>query len=150
MSNYDYQRHAVLFVEPSAEIRLYFNRLFSSRFRVFEAKTGGEALQRFREHAHEIAILIYEQGMTLRSDFRDIENIRQNFPNVICIASVEFLDVDLAIRAVSRSEIYRYLIKPWDVSEFEIALRNAMEMYIITAERDDLLKKLQEVQKPET
>lgn len=137
--NYDYQRHAILFVDDEANSRKYFQRLFGRKFRIYEAEDGVEALKVFREHASEIGIIVTDQRMPNETGVGFLSKIAADYPDVIKILSTAYADIDAAIGSVNQGGIFRYITKPWDIPELEITLRRAMEFYIVKRERDALL-----------
>lgn len=137
--NYDYQRHAILFVDDEATSRKYFKRLFGRKFRIYEAEDGVEALKVFREHANEIGIIVTDQRMPNETGVGFLSKIADEYPDVIKILSTAYADIDAAIGSVNQGGIFRYITKPWDINELEITLRRAMEFYIVKRERDSLL-----------
>ncbi len=136
---YDYQRHAILFVDDEANSRKYFNRLFGRKFRIYEAEDGVEALKVFRAHANEIGIIVTDQRMPNETGVGFLSKIAAEYPDVIKILSTAYADIDAAIGSVNQGGIFRYITKPWDIPELEITLRRAMEFYIVKRERDALL-----------
>ncbi len=136
---YDYQRHAILFVDDEANSRKYFKRLFGRKFRIYEAEDGVEALKVFREHANEIGIIVTDQRMPNETGVGFLSKIAADYPDVIKILSTAYADIDAAIGSVNQGGIFRYITKPWDIPELEITLRRAMEFYIVKRERDALL-----------
>jgi hypothetical protein len=56
------------------------------------------------------------------------------------ILSTAFADIDTAIDSVNKGGVYRYVTKPWDVGDFEVTLRRAMEYFLLQAERDALIQ----------
>ncbi len=136
---YDYQRHAILFVDDEANSRKYFKRLFGSKFRILEAEDGVQALQVFRENAKDIGIIVTDQRMPNDTGVGFLSKIAADYPDVIKILSTAYADIDAAIGSVNQGGIFKYITKPWDIPELEITLRRAMEFYIIKRERDALL-----------
>lgn len=136
---YDYQRHAILFVDDEANSRKYFQRLFGRKFRILEAADGVEALEIFRTHASEIGIVVTDQRMPNETGVGFLSKIAPSHPDVIKILSTAYTDIDAAIGSVNHGGIFRYITKPWDIPELEITLRRAMEFYIVKRERDSLL-----------
>ncbi len=136
---YDYQRHAILFVDDEANSRKYFQRLFGRKFRILEAEDGVEALSVFRAHADEIGIIVTDQRMPNETGVGFLSKIASDYPDVIKILSTAYADIDAAIGSVNQGGIFRYITKPWDIPELEITLRRAMEFYIIKQERDALM-----------
>ncbi len=136
---YDYQRHAILFVDDEANSRKYFQRLFGRKFRILEAEDGVQALSVFRDHADEIGIIVTDQRMPNETGVGFLSKIAGDYPDVIKILSTAYADIDAAIGSVNQGGIFRYVTKPWDIPELEITLRRAMEFYIIKRERDALM-----------
>jgi len=136
---YDYQRHAILFVDDEANSRKYFQRLFGRKFRILEAEDGVEALKVFRANSSDIGIIVTDQRMPNETGVGFLSKIAGDYPDVIKILSTAYADIDAAIGSVNQGGIFRYITKPWDIPELEITLRRAMEFYIVKRERDALL-----------
>ena len=136
---YDYQRYAILFVDDEDKIRKYFRRLYGDIFRIYEASDGVEALKVFNEHADEIGVIVTDQRMPNETGVEFLAKVATNYPDVIKILSTAYSDLDAAIGSVNKGGIYRYITKPWEVSEFEVTLRRAMEFYMVRNERNHLM-----------
>ncbi|MDB6079587.1 MAG: response regulator [Akkermansiaceae bacterium] len=137
--SYDYQKYAILFVDDEEKTRKYFRRLYGETFRILEAGDGVEALAVFREHASEIGIIVTDQRMPNETGVGFLSKISDQWPDVIKILSTAYSDLDAAIGSVNRGGIYRYITKPWEVTEFEVTLRRAMEFFIIKHELNMLM-----------
>lgn len=137
--NYDYQRYAILFVDDEEKTRKYFRRLYGETFRILEASDGVEALSVFRAHAAEIGIIITDQRMPNETGVGFLAKISDQYPDVVKILSTAYADLDDAINSVNKGGIYRYITKPWEVSELEVTLRRAMEFFIVKRERNSLM-----------
>ena len=136
---YDYQRHAILFVDDEEKSRKYFKRLFGTKFRILEAEDGVQALKVFHENANDIAIIVTDQRMPNETGVGFLSKIAGDYPDVIKILSTAYADIDAAIGSVNKGGIFRYITKPWDIPELEITLRRAMEFFIVKRERDSLM-----------
>lgn len=137
--NYDYQRFAILFVDDEEKTRKYFRRLYGETFRILEASDGVEALSVFRAHAAEIGIIVTDQRMPNETGVGFLAKISDQYPDVVKILSTAYSDLDAAIGSVNKGGIYRYITKPWEVSEFEVTLRRAMEFYLVKRELNGLM-----------
>jgi CheY-like chemotaxis protein len=136
---YDYRRFAVLFVDDEEKARKYFRRLFGDTFRVLEASDGNEASEVFRSRPGEIGVIVADQRLPDETGSAFLARLGENAENVVKILSVAYSDLDSAIDAVNRGGVHRYLTKPWDIPELELALKRAMEFFIVRHERDALL-----------
>ncbi|MCW1884740.1 response regulator [Luteolibacter flavescens] len=137
--NYDYQRYAILFVDDEDKTRKYFRRLYGETFRILEAADGLEALSVFRAHASEIGIIVTDQRMPNETGVGFLAKITDQYPDVVKILSTAYSDLDAAINSVNKGGIYRYITKPWEVSELEVTLRRAMEFYLVKRELNGLM-----------
>ena len=134
MSEPDYKQYAILFVDDEVKSRKYFRRLYGGTFRILEASDGVEALAVFKEHAPEIGLVVTDQRMPNGSGVGFLAQIADDSPDVVKILSTAYSDLDAAIRAVNEGGIYRYITKPWELSELEVTLRRAMESFIAKRE----------------
>ena len=139
IDEYDYQRYAILFVDDEANTRKYFRRLFADKFRILEAEDGVQALAVFRQHAHEIGIIVTDQRMPNETGVGFLSKITAEYPDIIKILSTAYSDIDAAIGSVNQGGIFRYMTKPWDIPQLEVTLRRAMEFFTVKRERDALL-----------
>lgn len=137
--NYDYQRFAILFVDDEEKTRKYFRRLYGETFRILEASDGVEALSVFRAHAAEIGIIVTDQRMPNETGVGFLSKISDEWPDVVKILSTAYSDLDAAISSVNKGGIYRYITKPWEVTEFEVTLRRAMEFFLVKRELNGLM-----------
>ena len=119
--------------------RKAFRRLFGEKFRILEAEDGVEALVVFRQHAHEIGIIVTDQRMPNETGVGFLSKIAADYPDIIKILSTAYSDIDAAIGSVNLGGIFRYLSNPWDIPQLEITLRYAMEFFTVKRERDALL-----------
>ena len=132
------QLPALLFVDDEVKTCRHFNRLFSNRFRILIAHDGIEAMELFREHHEDIGIIMTDQRMPNGSGTEFLQQAAALKPSVKRILSTAYANVDSAIDAVNNGGIYRYITKPWEVSELEVTLLRAMELYLVETERETL------------
>jgi FixJ family two-component response regulator len=138
--NTDLQKHLVLFVDDEDKTRKYFKRLFGDTFRIIIASDGIEALQVLKENLAEVGVIVTDQKMPNETGVAFLEKAVALKPSLVRILSTAYADIEAAIDAVNKGGVYRYVTKPWDVADFEVTLRRAMEYYILQNERDDLVR----------
>ena len=132
------QLPALLFVDDEVKTCRHFTRLFSSKFRILIAHDGIEAMEVFREQHEDIGIIMTDQRMPNGSGTEFLQKAAALKPSVKRILSTAYANVDSAIEAVNSGGIYRYITKPWEVSELEVTLMRAMELYLVETERESL------------
>lgn len=137
---YDYKKYAILYVDDEERSLKYFERIFGKDFKVMTAPNAAEAWKIIEENNEEIGVLLTDQRMPVETGTKLLEKVRLAHPRITRILITAFSDISAAIEAVNNGAIYRYLSKPWDTTELEMALRRALEFYIVQTERDMLLK----------
>ena len=138
-NHYNYKKFAILYVDDEEKSLTNFARAFGEQFRVFTAVTAIEGFKLLQKHGDEIGLLMTDQRMPGEKGVWLLERARQFRPRVLRILVTAFADMDAAIAAVNSGAIYKYVSKPWDPPQLELTLRQAMEFFLVQAERDQLL-----------
>src|SRR6266516_3054560 len=136
---YDYKKFAILYVDDEEKSLKYFTRAFVDQFRILTAVNAQEGLKLLEEHKDEIGLLMTDQRMPGEKGVWLLEKARQLRPRIIRILATAFSDMEAAIAAVNTGAIYRYVTKPWDPEQMEQTLKRAMEFFLVSRERDQLL-----------
>ena len=136
---YDYKKFAILYVDDEEKSLKYFERAFGDDFRVLTASNAQDGLKLLTQHADEIGLLLTDQRMPGEKGVWLLEHARQLRPGILRILVTAYSDFDAAIAAVNSGAIYKYIGKPWDPPQLEQTLRQALEFFMVQAERDQLL-----------
>ncbi|HSQ85193.1 MAG TPA: hypothetical protein VLM43_10765, partial [Desulfobacterales bacterium] len=51
-------------------------------------------------------------------------------------------DINLAIRAINETGVYKFLLKPWDDIDFKNTIKRTLESLQVIKERDELIRKV--------
>jgi two-component system probable response regulator PhcQ len=138
-NHYDYKKFAILYVDDEEKSLKYFARAFGDDFRVFTAANAQDGFKLLEQHADEIGLLMTDQRMPNEKGVWLLERARQFRPRILRILVTAYSDFDAAIAAVNSGSIYKYINKPWDPAQLELALRQALEFFMVQSERDQLL-----------
>jgi two-component system probable response regulator PhcQ len=136
---YNYKKFAILYVDDEEKSLTNFSRAFGDQFRILTASNAQEGLKLLEKNADEIGLLMTDQRMPGEKGVWLLERARKLRPNMIRVLVTAYADMDAAIDAVNSGAIYKYVSKPWDPPQLELTLRQAMEFYLVQAERDQLL-----------
>ncbi|HEV2693116.1 MAG TPA: hybrid sensor histidine kinase/response regulator [Verrucomicrobiae bacterium] len=139
-NQYDYKKFAVLYVDDEERSLTNFARAFGDEFRIFTAPNAQAGFKIFEQHADEIGILMTDQRMPGEKGVWLLERARQLRPRVLRILVTAFADMDAAIAAVNTGAIYKYVSKPWDPQQLDMTLKQGLEFFLVSAERDQLLR----------
>jgi two-component system probable response regulator PhcQ len=137
---YDYKKFAVLYVDDEEKSLKYFARAFEDHFRIFTANNAQDGLKQIQQYGEEIGVLMTDQRMPGEKGIWLLEQSRQLQPNVIRILATAFADMESAIAAVNTGAIYKYVTKPWDPDQMEQTLKHSLEFFMVSRERDQLLR----------
>jgi DNA-binding NtrC family response regulator len=114
----------VLFVDDEAAIRNSMRRLFrGSGFRVLESGDGGEALKILQEE--EVSVLVSDNRMPGMRGVELLSRVRQVSPDTVSILFTGYPDLSMAVDAINRGEVFRFLLKPWEDEEILRAVKEA-------------------------
>lgn len=136
----DYRRDAILVVDDEVENLDAFTLNFGRKFLLRTASGGAEALEIARQE--NIAVAVADQRMPLMSGTRFLEELRKIRPHAVRMILTGYTDLESVISAINQGEIHRYITKPWEASELEVVLRNAIDHYRRGTEHRRRLKEL--------
>ncbi len=133
-------RSLVLFVDDQAVARKYFSMMFSQEYEVLTASNAEEAWRKIQRIGERIAVIITDQRMEPHTGVELLQAVRRSHPNIVRLLTTSYGDLDAAIEAVRSGEIYAYVYKPWNIEEFSLDIRRAVELHHLQKERDRLAR----------
>jgi putative nucleotidyltransferase with HDIG domain len=118
----------VLFVDDEANILSAIERLFVERdFRLLTADCAEQAFALLR--TLDISVLVSDHRMPGMSGIDLLARSSQVSPDTIQVLMTAFADLQTAVAAINRSEIFRFVAKPWDNEELQLVVRECLERY---------------------
>ncbi|MDH3326576.1 MAG: response regulator [Gammaproteobacteria bacterium] len=135
-----FNRNAILFVDDEDKALKYFNRAFTTEFKIITANSVDQAIDILATQHSEIAILVTDQRMPEKTGVELLKHTREFYPEIIRILTTAYSNLESAIDAVNSGEIFRYITKPWDIRNLRGELISALSYYEIKHERNLLLK----------
>jgi thioredoxin reductase (NADPH) len=93
---------------------------YSDRFRIIEADSGQQALDRLKQmslHNEPAALLLADEQMPEMNGSEFLNEARDLYPTAKRILLITYADTHAAIQAITTACIYYYLMKPWDPPE---------------------------------
>lgn len=95
-----------------------------------------QALERARECAFDLVISDYR--MPVMDGVAFLEALRELQPQIARLILSGYADLGAMIGAINRARIFRFIAKPWDPLELEIAIRQALEHRDLLIENQSL------------
>jgi diguanylate cyclase (GGDEF)-like protein len=131
---------SLLVVDDEPSILDTLKILLNSEFEVFTAD-GAEAAQRcFAQQ--EIDILLTDQKMPRVSGVQLLEWVKEHHPKTVRLMMTGFAELEETISAINRGQVFRFLLKPWQVDNLLEVLRTAAKNFILERSHEQLLDEL--------
>ncbi|MBM3838091.1 MAG: response regulator [Verrucomicrobia bacterium] len=132
--------YGILYVDDEAMSLKYFEKQFSADFNVHTASNAAEAWEIVQREQGKIGVVMSDQRMPGQTGVQLLEKVRHHFSEVIRILVTAYSDIDSAVAGINASGIYKYISKPWDVTDLKFTLLRVLEFYGVLKERDQLLR----------
>ena len=129
----------ILFVDDEEMARKYFAKGLEKNFNILTAESVDEAKKIIEEKHNEIAVVITDQRMPGGNGVKLLQYLRENYPPIIRLLTTAYSDLTDAIDCVNKGEILRYIQKPWDYDMLKHELGQAIDLFEIKKERNELL-----------
>jgi diguanylate cyclase (GGDEF)-like protein len=134
----------VLVVDDEPYILVALSALLKSAgYEVLTADCG-EAAQRlfFR---HPINIILSDQKMPKMTGIELLEWVRLNHPKTVRLLMTGFAELEDAVEAINRGQVFRYLFKPWKVEQLEETMETAARTFHLERRQEELLGQLKKI-----
>lgn len=130
----------ILLVDDDPLLLECLRRVHGASFDIVTAQ-GGRAALRILELDGPFAVVVVDRQMPEMDGVKVLEQLRRICPDTVRIMLTGQADIDSAIQAVNRGEVFRFLTKPCAREDFEGALEAAIRQYRLQRAERDLLEK---------
>lgn len=132
----------ILFVDDDANILEAYKRQLRKQFTIETARGGKEGLEAVRERG-PFAVVVSDLRMPEMDGIQFLAAVRELAPDSVRCMLTGQADLNAAIAAVNKGNLFRFLTKPCLPEELSSALEIAVRQYqLVTAERELLEKTL--------
>jgi len=132
--------HTVLFVDDEVNILKAIQRLLrNEQMTVLTASRPQEALE-LLDRA-EAQLVVSDQRMPEMSGVDLLSSVRERHPDMVRMMLTGYTEMNIAVEAINKGEIYRLITKPWNDDELKATLRQAFDHYDLKRE----IKRLNQV-----
>ena len=118
----------VLCVDDQSEIIKLLERQLSTTFNCDFVTSGAEALEKI-EQTGPYAVVVADYSMPEMDGITLLGKVTQKCPDTLPIMLTAFGDIDVAVGALHRGNIFRFLRKPWEAEEVKKAIFDALSQY---------------------
>lgn len=130
---------SILFVDDEENARKYFVKGLKHDFSVLTAASVAQAKEVLNEKHREIAVVVTDQRMPGGNGVELLTFLKDTYPHIIRLLTTAYSDLDDAIAAVNTGEILRYIQKPWDYIMLKSEMKQAMELFELRLEKNNML-----------
>jgi len=131
---------SILVVDDEVRALESIKRLLGDQFETFTATNTDQAMKILEQQW--IQVLLCDQRMPGMTGVEFAEKIRYEYPNVIRMIVSGFTDANDIINAVNKGGIYQFITKPWHPDELITTLNNAVELFRLQRENEQLAVEL--------
>jgi putative nucleotidyltransferase with HDIG domain len=118
--------HTVLFVDDEVNILKALQRLFRMEdMNVLCASRASEALELLERHPTQVVVT--DQRMPEMSGVDFLAQVREHHPEIVRMMLTGYTEINVAVDAINRGEIYRLITKPWNDDELRATIRQAFD-----------------------
>ncbi|MDX9715605.1 MAG: response regulator [Dissulfurispiraceae bacterium] len=129
----------LLIVDDEPRVLSALNRVFMDEpFDVCTAANAAEGLDMLE--CKNINVIISDQQMPGMTGVEFLSKVKYRNPEIIRIILTGHADLNSAIQAINKGEIYKYILKPWNDVELRLIVLSAMEKFNLEEENRRLLK----------
>ncbi len=118
----------VLFVDDEANVLRALRRLFRGEpLHFLEASSAEEALEIVR--TEEVSVVVSDNRMPGMEGTELLSRLHRLSPDTVKILMTGYADLETALTAINRAEVFRMMTKPWKDDELRQAVLDAAERY---------------------
>lgn len=139
----------ILFVDDEASVLEGYRRILRHDFSLSTVGSGEEGLAAIQATG-PYSVVISDMRMPGMSGSDFLALVRRKAPDSVRMLLTGHADLDAAIDAVNRGNIYRFLTKPCEKPALVEAIRSGLEQYHSIAAEKELVKKAQLISESKT
>lgn len=133
-------KHTILYVDDEPANIDGFTFTFEKEYNILSALSGEEALKILKNN--EVKVVISDQKMPKMKGIQLLEKVANKYPDTVRIILSAYTDSEDIIDAINKGQIYRYLTKPWNKGEVTTTMANAIEIFELKKQNQNLIQEL--------
>lgn len=136
-------RCSLLVVDDEPAILATLSSFLSSDFDVVTADSAAKARALFEQRT--IDLILSDQRMPRETGVQLLEWVRVHSPHTIRLLMTGFAEIEEAVEAINRCQIFRYIFKPWKPEELLETLQQAAHSFLLERDNQRLVQELQQL-----
>jgi len=131
---------SLLLVDDEPCILATLAALLDTEFEVLTADSGEAAQRQFA--GRDIDLILSDQKMPGMSGVHLLEWVRHHHPKTMRLLMTGFAELEEAVEAINRGQVFRYIFKPWRPEPLLETLRSAAHAFALERSHEQLLEEL--------
>ncbi len=119
----------ILFVDDEERTIRNFKKAFATIFTIETAQSVDTAISILNKNNHKIAVVITDHRMPKKLGIELLEYTQSRYPKIVRMLTTAFWDIENAVDAINKAEVFRYIQKPWNLEQLEEALHQAIKRF---------------------
>jgi signal transduction histidine kinase len=132
----------VLYVDDERPNRIVFEASLKTEFRIKSVPDAKTALQFLESGGEDVAVIVSDIRMPEMDGLELLRIVKEKHPRTMRMVITAFSDIDPILTAINEGLVMRYIIKPFDRDEVMQALRWGTELWSMTKESAELLRRI--------
>jgi diguanylate cyclase (GGDEF)-like protein len=133
----------MLVVDDEPYILATLAALLSTEFEVLTADSAEVAKSILEKRP--VDIILCDQRMPQMSGVQLLEWVRERAPKSVRLLMTGFAELEEAVDAINRGQVFRYIFKPWRTDELLETLRSASHTFLLERSHERLLEELRKM-----
>lgn len=116
---------SILLVDDECDSLKPMKLILEDEFTVHTVQSAREALALLERE--NVDLVIADQRMPEMTGIELLIKIRDMRPEIVRIVLTAYTEFQDMLRAINEGHVYRYIIKPWDIDDMRLTIRQALE-----------------------
>jgi len=121
------KKHTILLVDDERENLNLLTNVLGEDYFILKTRDPAEAVEIVR--AKTVHMVMSDQRMPGMTGVALLEQVRAIRPEAVRMLITAYPDVNVAVEAINRGQVKRYISKPFDPSELRIVVRQELETF---------------------
>jgi DNA-binding NtrC family response regulator len=136
------EKYNILLVDDEENVLNSLTRvLTSNEYKIFKAADGEEAMKVAKSHLIDLIICDYKlPGIT---GIQFLEKVKEFNPDVLNILLTAHADLEMAVEAINKAVLYKFILKPWDNDSLRLTVLRALEQRSLILQNRQLTKEIE-------
>jgi len=127
-------------VDDEPYILATLSTLLAADYEILTAENGEAAQAIFAQRS--VDVILSDQKMPRMSGIQLLEWVRQHSPRTVRLLMTGFAEIEDAVEAINRGQVFRYLFKPWKSEQLQEMLSSAARSFFLERRNEELLVQL--------